>query len=46
MSTPNKENVVERMEAFLKALSEKDVNFLVSMAQEGENNQRIAEDKE
>lgn len=46
MSTPTKENVVERMEAFAKALSEKDVDFLVSMAQEDENNQPITENKE
>jgi hypothetical protein len=36
MSTPNKDNVVERMEAFIKALSERDVEFFVGMAQEEE----------
>jgi hypothetical protein len=36
MSTPNKDDVVERMAAFEKALSEKDIEFLVRMAQEPE----------
>ena len=36
MPTPNKDNVKKLMEEFEKALSERDVEFLVGMAQEDE----------
>jgi hypothetical protein len=36
MPTPNKDNVEKLMEEFKKALSERDVEFLVGMAQEDE----------
>ena len=36
MPTPNKDNVEKLMEEFKKALSERDVEFLVGMAQEEE----------
>jgi hypothetical protein len=45
MPTPNKENVERMMREFAKSLSEKDVEFLVEMAQEGDEKE-IAEEPE
>ena len=36
MPTPKKDNVEKMMREFAKSLSEKDVEFLVEMAQEGD----------
>jgi hypothetical protein len=45
MPTPNKENVEKMMREFAKSLSEKDVEFFVEMAQEGDEKE-IAEEPE
>ena len=45
MPTPNKENVEKMMREFAKSLSEKDVEFLVEMAQE-DDEKEIAEEAE
>jgi hypothetical protein len=45
MPTPNKENVEKMMRGFAKSLSAKDVEFLVEMAQEGDEKE-IAEEPE
>jgi hypothetical protein len=43
MPTANKDNVEKMMREFAKSLSEKDVEFLVEMAQEGDEKE-IAEE--
>jgi hypothetical protein len=45
MPTPNKENVERMMREFAKCVSEQDVEFLVEMAQEGDEKE-IAEEPE
>ena len=43
MPTPNKDNVEKMMREFAKSLSEKDVEFLVEMAQEGDEKESTEE---
>jgi hypothetical protein len=43
MPTPNKENVEKMMREFAKSLLEKDVEFLVEMAQEGDEKESAEE---
>jgi hypothetical protein len=42
MSTPTRDNVERNMAEFVNALSSKDIEFLVSMAQEADEDQQPA----
>ena len=45
MPTPDKDNVEKMMKEFMKALSERDIEMLVGMAQEGDEEKAEKDEK-